>query len=48
MEESPREDDGEERSEIERQREDPDDEIQEVQDESGPWAKSSTGRDPDE
>jgi hypothetical protein len=39
---------GEERSEIERQREDPDDDFQEVQDESEPWAKFSSGRDPDE
>ena len=39
---------GEERSEIEREREEPDEEPKGVEDESGPWAKLSTGRDPDE
>jgi hypothetical protein len=39
---------GEERSEVERQREDPEDDVREVQDESGPWARFSSGRDPDE
>jgi hypothetical protein len=34
----------EERSEIEREREEPEGD----EDESEPWAKSSTGRDPDE
>ena len=42
------EDSGEERSEIEREREEPDREPQDVEDESGPWAKASPGRDPDE
>ena len=39
---------GEERSEIEREREEPDEEPEPVEDDSGPWAKFSTGRDPDE
>jgi hypothetical protein len=43
-----RDEPGEERSEIEREREVPDSDAQEVEDESGPWAKFSTGRDPDE
>ena len=34
----------EERSEIEQEREEPEGD----EDESGPWAKASTGRDPDE
>ena len=46
--EQPEEPTGEERSEIEREHEDPEDDVQPVKDESDPWAKFSTGRDPDE
>ena len=51
--EQPEEPTGEERSEIEREHEDPEkgdpeEAVQPVKDESDPWAKLSTGRDPDE